>query len=164
MPVAAHRVGEIWDPAPLLTQEALTDPNHNFEVLPFDPAQHVAMLQHWAAGWDGIAIQPDLLPKRGFVIEDLVALFLYRTDSPVAYLDGIITNPASNEAERSAAIDLVVGAAFDAARADGYRVLIAVTPRMAIVERARRLGFTVAAEPRTTIRRDVNAPYYPPRR
>ena len=160
--MAAHRVGDVWGPPPLLTQEALTDPGRDLHVLPYNPDRHLPMLQQWATGWDGIAIQPELLPRSGFVVEDLSALFLYRTDSPVAYLDGIITNPSSDAVDRSAAIDLVVGAAFDAARADGYRVLIAVTPRAAIIERARRLGFTVAAEPRSTIRRDVNAPYSPP--
>jgi hypothetical protein len=158
--VGLKRVGDYWDPPPLLSEATVTDIGADLVVVAFDAERHTDMVRDWAAHRSNINVPFDRLPPTGFVIEDLAVVFMYRTDGPVVLIEALITNPESTAELRGAGIERVVGALFDQARAEGYRVAMAVTPRGAIVERAKRLGFTAASEPETFISREINAPYH----
>ena len=77
--------------------------------------------------------------------------FLYQTDSKLAQIETLITNPLRGKEERSAALDLVVEAIITEARAKGFTHLMGYTTAQAIVDRAVKHGFEVEAEKYTQV-------------
>jgi hypothetical protein len=123
------------------------------EVLRYDPAQHRGWLRAWLDWHDERPVTPELLPATGFVVPDLAMGFLYRTDSGVALIEVLLSNPMASRELRSEALDAVVTAIIDEARAGGFTRLLGYTALPAVVSRARRHGFEVGAEPYTLVTR-----------
>ena len=49
----------------------------------------------------------DQLPMNGFIVPKIAAGFIYLTDSSIAILDCFISNPASDDHQRDAALEIV---------------------------------------------------------
>lgn len=90
--------------------------------------------------------QPDnatiFLPPLGFIVPNVAAGFLCRTDSKVAFLDCYISNPESFEETRDEALDSITEHLLRAAFHSGFKKVIALTNVPAIVNRAQRFGFS----------------------
>ena len=155
-----RRVADSFEPTPLLTEASVTDVAPDLVVVPYEPTRHEASLREWAAHRSNLHVQFDLLPPTGFVVEGLAMMFMYRTDGPVVLIEGLVTNPESDPVRRGAAIERAAGALFDCARREGFRVVLAMTPRGAIVDRAKKLGFAAGDGNQTFISREVNAPFH----
>src|SRR5688500_8750332 len=113
------------------------------EVEPYDPIEHRSMLQHWCVQRELPATSLDILPTRGCIVRGIAAGFLYQTDSQVAFLEGIISNPESDDSDRDKALDVIFLALFDIAAALGFTFVWGFTCRPEVVTRAQRLGFQV---------------------
>jgi hypothetical protein len=59
----------------------------------YDQETHYPILCEWwlAHGWTPMG--PDFLPSQGYVIEDVCAGFLYCSDSRVAMIEWVVSNP-----------------------------------------------------------------------
>ncbi len=83
----------------------------------------------------------DTLPVVGLIVSGVAALFMYRTDSSVAILEGLIANPEASLRERSAATTALVEGLVKTAKEEGFRHVIASTKSEGVQRRASRLGF-----------------------
>ena len=104
---------------------------------------HYEMFVSW---WRALGQPPppvEALPQSGFIVPDAAAGFLYRTDSCLAVVEGLIANPQLSGALRSQAIDLVTAALIDEAKRLGFKNLTASTTSSAVVTRAQSFGFSV---------------------
>ncbi|RKG80290.1 hypothetical protein [Corallococcus terminator] len=108
--------------------------------VPFDPKLHHGLLELWRKPWDE-TMTPDALPQTGFVVPDKAAGFLYRTDSSVALIEGIIAAPGLSKEVRNEAVNAIVAAIRDEARRLGFKLLLGYSQLDAIMERAKRFGF-----------------------
>lgn len=81
---------------------------------------------------------PEGLPLTGLWIPSVGAGFLYRTDSSLALIEGVITNPAAPKRAQACAVAALLRALLDAA-GDGARV-IGFTSILGMARRAQRLG------------------------
>lgn len=106
----------------------------------FDPKLHYELLELWRKPWNE-TMTPDALPEVGYVVPDKAAGFLYRTDSSVAWIEGIIAAPGLSKEVRSEAVNAIVAAIRDEARRQGFKLLLGYSQLDAIVDRAKRFGF-----------------------
>jgi hypothetical protein len=116
----------------------------------YDPAADYAA---WAAWWHahgGVPDPPDWLPRVGMLAYEvggtpLAMAFLYQTDSPMAFLHGLVSNPGAPPRWVSRGLDAVVAAVLAEAQARGVCGILSLTDRLHVARRARRHGFRVTA-------------------
>jgi hypothetical protein len=84
----------------------------------------------------------DLLPSNGFIVPGVAAGFVYLTDSSVSILDSFISNPDSDDDDRSDAIDWIAIHLTNLAMMNGTKLLICNTKIKAVRDRVLTLGFT----------------------
>lgn len=104
---------------------------------------HLPMIQEWCK-LRGMSEFPDgWLPPTGFVFAKIAAAFLYKTDSSVAYMECVITNPDTTKTERYMALDQVTEAICEEAKAQGFRFLLGWSDNSSLIGHAKALGFSV---------------------
>ena len=109
-------------------------------LIPYVHALHFDELLSWFVARDA-PLEPESLPKVGFIIPGKAAGFLYQTDSNIAWIENLVASPTLNREERSESIDLIVLAVAEEARRLGFKVLVGFTELDVVMERAQRLGF-----------------------
>lgn len=109
--------------------------------VPYVAALHFEQIHAWVQSRGDVVTQ-DALPQSGFIIPGKAAGFLYRTDSSIAWLEGLVAAPGLEREERSQAIDAVVTALLSEAQRLGFKTLMAYTLLDAVVKRSERFGFT----------------------
>lgn len=104
---------------------------------------HGLLLEQWANErlWPAFAFA--FLPRFGFVVDGIVAGFLYRTDSAVCYLDSFISDPKSDRDARRAALDLLIDALKAEAKELKFTAIVAPPSSNLtdLIARAERHGF-----------------------
>ncbi len=113
----------------------------------WSPALHGPLVSGWirARGLGEDAGDLSLLPTSGFVIGGIAVGFIYLTNSSLAFMDGFMTDPASDPKERSLALDLLIVALFDEARSLGYKAVAGTTSAQPLADRLAQHGFNVIA-------------------
>jgi len=86
------------------------------------------------------------LPKTGYVISNICAGWLYRTDSKIAWIEWIISNPKSNKLERAIGIKLLVKTLLDKAKELGFDVVFSSIKHPNLMAQFKSQGFVVADE------------------
>lgn len=109
--------------------------------VPYVPELHFSQVSEWMQFRNEV-ITPDALPQTGFIIPGKVAGFLYRTDSSVAWIEGLVAAPGLDREERSQAIDAIVEAIIHEAQQLGFKTLLGYTVLDVVVKRSERFGFT----------------------
>ncbi len=84
-------------------------------------------------------IHPRILPKTGFIVDGVAAVFIYRTDSDLCYLENLISNPESDNEVRDTAIKSLVDEAFKEASLE-FKFILAITDLPAVITRALSVG------------------------
>ena len=107
----------------------------------YDPQRHYEDFKAWYSPRVALPMEPQYLPKVGFVSPGVAMGFLYQTDSAVALIEALVANPKASGADRTRGIDEVVVAIIGEARALGFKILHGQTELPVIIERAKRLGF-----------------------
>jgi hypothetical protein len=112
-------------------------------VRAYDPRKDYETLTVW---WDGHGVEhtPDnLLPAFGLVVPGVCAGFLYQTDSDLALIEGLISNPETSAQIRDEALDDLVTALCVQARTLGYQAISGFTQVPRVASRAQRHGFKI---------------------
>jgi hypothetical protein len=82
------------------------------------------------------------LPELGFIVDDVAAGFLYRTDAPeLAFLDGFVTNPAAPLRARRHAVQELVEELCNAAYVHGVGCVAGMTEHRSLARLVQRHGF-----------------------
>jgi hypothetical protein len=108
--------------------------------IPYDPGAHFEQVLRWMEAW-GQTISPDALPTTGFIVPGIAAGFLYRTDSSIAWIEGLVASRDISAEIRGLALDEIVRALRAEARRSGFKILLGYTQLQAVVDRALRHGF-----------------------
>lgn len=86
----------------------------------------------------------EMLPETGFIVEDVCAGFLYKTDSKIAWLEFIISNPKIEKEKRTQSLDLVISALCEEAKKLGFKVIFTSVQHKKLIQRYENHGFIVA--------------------
>lgn len=121
------------------------DLNHDYETL-----------ARWWEAHQWPVVPKEHLPKRGFMVNETVAAFLYQTDSAIAWMEWIISDPASDSLVRDVALDLLIEHISKEARDLGFQIVLTLTDKPRLKNRLERLGFHVGDAQTATYLRRVN--------
>lgn len=93
-------------------------------------------VRQWLIDRNMKVFHPAILPKTGFIVDEVAVVFLYRTDSDIAYMENLISNPKSRDTDRDDAINQLVEVTFLAATQLGFKFVMAMTKNPKVIERA----------------------------
>lgn len=102
-------------------------------------------VQSWLEARGMKVFHPAILPKTGFIVNHVAAVFVYSTDSDICYLENLISNPNTDNKVRDEAIADLINEAFKEARSQGFKFIMAVTDVPAVIVRALQVGAQVEA-------------------
>lgn len=89
----------------------------------------------WAKTWN-LTVASSLLPKTGRIVPGKAAIFLYKTDSDVGFIENLICNKEVDKQSASEAIDACVTAIEKDAKTMGIKVLHCSTTIFEVAKRA----------------------------
>lgn len=79
---------------------------------------------------------PGWLPTVGFIVPDVACAWLYVTDSDVAFMENVLSNPGASDEDRGAALDMITKEIFAAARQCGSKWLVGASNIESVISRA----------------------------
>lgn len=109
-------------------------------IVRWKPKDHYKAIASWFHARELPAPLPADLPEVGFIVDNRVAGWIYRTDSTVAFIDGIISNPNTLPSQRRQSLQVLAGVLVDYGISLGYRVIIATSSHPSIQELAPKYG------------------------
>lgn len=125
----------------------------------FRPDADYSMVSAWWRAWKWPVLPLDALPKTGVIVSsndiEVCAGWLYQTDSSIAWLEFIISNPKYREDDRSECVDALIGTLLTLAREAGYKNVFTSTNAAALVKRYERNGFSVTDSNVTHLMRGI---------
>ncbi len=119
----------------------------------YNEDKHYNMLKKWYQDHGQQMMDKDLYPKIGLVINDIVAGFLYQTDSKLGIVENYISDKNSTKEQREEAIIELTGELFKIAKEMGCSTLISFTSNKGLLEKQPSLGYTVIAKDMNVIMR-----------
>jgi hypothetical protein len=119
-------------------------------------------LQNWWKTWKWPEIQKELLPLNGigglmiYKEDQLIAAgFLYLSNSKVAWLDWIISNPEYRDKDRKEALSELIIGLEEVAKQQGYSIIISIARNKSLIETHKKLGYTVDETPSYEISKKI---------
>ncbi len=85
-----------------------------------------------------------MLPQTGYIIDNVCAGFLYQTDSNIAWLEFIISNPDITKENRSKALDILIDKLSETARGLGFTTIFTSSNHPSLINKYENNGFTKA--------------------
>jgi hypothetical protein len=104
------------------------------------------MIKKWAKSRGMLAPKAASLSTLGYICDERVAGWIYLTDSNIAFIDGVISNPDTVPSFRRMALKKLCGAMVEKAQQMGYTNIIATTKHPAIQKICEDMGFVTAPD------------------
>ena len=105
--------------------------------------KYMKQLSTWINQWKIDPIAIETLPRTGFVVDNIAALFVYETNSSLCFLDYLISNKEQDKIKTNEAIDILVEHAIKYCHDEGYKFMISNSKYETVVDRAKKHGFNV---------------------
>ena len=110
------------------------------------------IVEWWKSWPDWTPLARNLLPENGtggIIIErdgtPIVAGFLYSTNSKIAWMEWIVSNP--NERNKSEAIELLISSLEEWGVEGGLEVVLSIGRSKSLIDKYKKLGYTVDSNP-----------------
>lgn len=117
-----------------------------FKPVAYTP-EFYPILAKWWNDHDWPAIPQDALPKTGIVITNeenpIVAGFLYKTDSTMAWMEYIVADAKSDKMIRSEALDMLIDCLLFIAKENGFKTVFTSSVHPSLIARKQKHGFIV---------------------
>jgi hypothetical protein len=123
----------------------------------FNIEEHKDIIDSWCDGWKMSRFPDWWLPETGFIAENTLAAFMYKTDSGVAYIECVISNPEKPHKERNAAMRDVNTAIEDEAKRLGFRVLLGLTANYEVAKASEEEGYQVTKPKYAILKKELGA-------
>ncbi len=121
------------------------------KVEKFEPQRHYEMVAHWWVGHKWPVLPLAALPASGFVVPGVCAGFLYFTDSEIAILEWVVSNPKASTMEVGRGIKAIVEAAISTALNEGYSMIFSYVKSKGLQKLYERQGFKVTDDNMTHV-------------
>jgi hypothetical protein len=113
------------------------------EVVPFVPAEHYAQIAPWWTGHNWPVIPMGFLPATGFIVPGVAVGFIYSTDSDVALMEWIVSNPKATPRDVVSALSAIIKSLKEAAKENGYTAIFSFIKNEGLKTLYQRNGFKV---------------------
>jgi hypothetical protein len=114
-------------------------------IRPFSVLRDYACIKRWWAAHKWQSVPVPMLPKTGLVAEasdkPLAAGFIYSTDSGIAWLEWIVSDPQSDKLVRNKALNALIDALVKLAGERGFKAVFTSSNHPKLMERYQELGF-----------------------
>ena len=111
-------------------------------------------LQEWWAKWNWPTVTKEMLPLNGcgglIVYKGdipVVAGFLYLTNSNIAWMEFIVSDPTYKEYDRAKALELLILSLEDIAREMGKEIIFSVGRNKSLLSMHKKLDYIVDKDP-----------------
>lgn len=112
------------------------------EIRPYTSSEYPLICSWWQAR-DWPIISPECLPKHGILVGNYCAGFVYTTDSSLAWIEWIVSNPATDSKERNQAMDILIDSLIGKCRLLGARYIFTSVSHEKLQDRYVKHGFNV---------------------
>lgn len=117
------------------------------QLILFNKDKHYDQVKGWWEAHNWPPINADFLPNTGYIIEsdgvNVVAGWLYITNSPFGIFEWVISNPKVEKAERREALDMLISAVNKLAVGMGVKCLYTSTEHEGFIGRLESHGYQV---------------------
>ena len=122
------------------------------------------MLVDWWANWKDWGDNPtkEMLPLNGtggLIIEKegkpIMAGFLYLTNSKVAWMEFIVSDPTYKENDRAEALELLILSLEDIARAMDKEIILSIGRNKILLSMHKKLGYIVDKDPSYELSKNI---------
>jgi hypothetical protein len=103
--------------------------------------EHIAP---WWTGHDQVTVPPDYLSNVGFIVEGILALWVFKVTSSLYMLECLISNPGSTTPERDEAFKEIMKSVMEYTREAGGKALVVLTNHPKVISNFKSQDFTVA--------------------
>lgn len=79
----------------------------SMNVVAFDYEKHSAEVSRWGSQHSFPLPPKEMLPNTGFMVNETACGFLYSTNSSLAWLEWVFSNPEKSEHERQESLDIL---------------------------------------------------------
>lgn len=100
-----------------------------------------AELANWWTEYGWSPIPASLLPASGLIVPGLAAGFVYLSNSSLAWIEWVVGNPAAPSADRDAALEILIPALMEQAKAAGAEMAVLATKHKKLIGRLESHGF-----------------------
>jgi len=119
-------------------------------------------MSSWWKWWRWPAVSKETLPLNGcggvMVCKGeipVAAGFLYLSNSKVAWLDWIVSNPQYRESDRKEALEMLIKALENVARQENYSIIISIARNKSLINIHKKLGYMVDEKPSYEISKKI---------
>lgn len=98
----------------------------------------------WWKAHNWPVLPKEALPEVGYIVPEICAAWLYRSDSSIAWIEWIIANPESDKEVRSEALDLLIQTVSSHAKELGFKFLFSSASHPHLIERYKLHGFHIS--------------------
>lgn len=102
----------------------------------FLEADHIEQVNEWCDKWQMNHMPKGWLPTYGAIVPGIAAAWLYVSDSDVAWIENIISNPEASDDDRREATDLIVSELERIAKGCGTKYLLGSSTNRSVIDRA----------------------------
>ena len=122
-----------------------------------------AILQEWWKAWRWPPITKEMLPLNGLgglmvYNEDMpiAAGFLYLTNSKIAWIEYIISNPKYKKKDRRDSLKLLLNSLEQVAKQQGFTIVFSIGRNKGLMDLHEELGYTIDKTPSHEIIKKIN--------
>lgn len=99
-------------------------------------------------GTGGLMVEKDGVP--------IIAGFLYFTNSKVAWMEWIVSDPEYKEKDRGDALELLINSLESIAKESGMKIILSIGRNKSLMNMHTKLGYTVDKDPSYEISKIIN--------
>lgn len=107
----------------------------------YEQTDYPLLKQWWEQyGWQPVSI--DALPSTGYIINNVCAGFLYKTDSSIAWLEWVVADKSADKELKTASLDMLIQVLIEDAKLSGYKTIFSSIQNESLMNRYLKHGFT----------------------
>ncbi len=90
----------------------------------FNKDKDLKTINNWYSDWSMSELPQWFLPETGYIVDGVCAAFMYKTDSKVAYMENVISNPKAPHEVRAIALKMIGNQIFKKAEELGFKAVL----------------------------------------
>lgn len=124
-------------------------------IRPIDFSKDYEILERWWKEHNWLPVHPSLLPKTGFIVDEVCAGWLYKTDSAFALLEFVVSDKNAEKDRRDKALNILINSLLEEADKAGFKVVFTSLEHPKLIERYQKFGFKVTDKNMTNMVRSL---------
>lgn len=101
-------------------------------------------IQSWFKQWEKYPLPDWWFPEDVFIVDGVICASYYKTNSKLAYLENVISNPAAPHEFRKIGLGMIGEHVFKLAKEDGFKVVLGWTNNKSVSQNSKEHGMKVS--------------------